>query len=167
MSRSTALLVELKTEPASRREIQDKYLTAASNAGFSCLVEGLLRIFHVTAAKRKYYHLLNLLAHAGLLHIPAEVHSIVRSRSLAGIETAAQGIRISHSPANTVVLYVQPNGHGSDTISFREFKTIVEAFGDPVSHRFARSLEEWSLIPAGRKASPRQEAVSGSSDIAS
>jgi hypothetical protein len=51
----TAFLIELKTERDSRRESQDKYLIASQEAGMTALLDGVVRIFCATQAKRKYY----------------------------------------------------------------------------------------------------------------
>lgn len=147
----TAIFVELKTESSSRRESQDKYLAAASKVGFSNLLIGLLQIFHATASKRKYYHLLKMLEQAGFLQIPPDVHSIIKRKSLLGINAVAEKITIACSPTNSMVLYIQPNGQGRDIISFSEFKAVVETFHDPISERFAQSLDEWATIKPGHR----------------
>ncbi len=48
-----------------------------------------------------------------------------------------------------MVLYIRPNGEGHNIISFSEFKAVVETFHDPISERFAQSLDEWATIKAG------------------
>ena len=51
----SVVLVELKTESRSRREVQDHYLHAAKEVGFTKLLEGLLQIFIATNVKKKFH----------------------------------------------------------------------------------------------------------------
>ncbi len=147
----TVIFVELKTEELSRRESQDKYLAASCKVGFASLLEGVIKIFQATAAKRKYFYLLNMLAQAGLLEIPTDMYTLIRKDSLQGISAAAENIKILECPQQSTVIYIQPNGEGSDIISFHEFKSAVEQFSDPVSQRFTRSLDEWATVKAGHR----------------
>ena len=145
------IFVELKTEGASRRPEQDKYLLAAQRVGFGALLEGLLKIFAATAAKRKYFHLLDLLGRVGTLRIPEAMYEIVGRDSLAGIGQAAEGIEICCGAKRPEIIYLQPNGEGNDVLSFAEFKRTVERFNDPISKRFAMSLDEWAGVKAGER----------------
>ena len=77
-------MIELKTEGASRRYSQDKYLIAAKEVGMEALLNGVLQIFHATQAKRKYFHLLKHLEQMGLLLIPNELEDIMERKSLQG-----------------------------------------------------------------------------------
>jgi hypothetical protein len=77
-----AFLVELKTEGESRRESQDKYLIASQEAGMTALLDGTVRIFRATQAKRKYYCLLVQLQLMGLLRIPEELRVLMQQPSL-------------------------------------------------------------------------------------
>ena len=144
------LFVELKTDGLSRREGQDNYLAAAQKVGFQNLLEGLLKIFQATAAKRKYFNLLDLLGRIGFLTIPEVMYDIVKRESLAGIDRAAEKIEI-HCKTNTPeIIYLQPNGNGKEVLSFAEFKKSVERLDDPISRRFAISLDQWASVKAGR-----------------
>ncbi|MBE0536246.1 MAG: hypothetical protein IH624_11310 [Phycisphaerae bacterium] len=149
---NTSIFVELKTEGSSRREAQDKYLAAAKKAGFANLLHGLLMIFRATTAKRKYYHLLKTIEQAGFLAIPRAVHKIVQSETLVGLTSAAEKIAVTRSPQQCMVIYVQPNvppdGQSSDIISFADFGSVVEKSSDPVSVRFAQSLQQWATVTA-------------------
>lgn len=145
------IFVELKTESLSRRQAQDKYLIAARQAGFEELLRGLLRIFRATEAKRKYFHLLELLEQIGCLKIPATMHELIRRDNLKGINQAAEKIEICCSAKPPEVIYLQPRGEGADVLSFAEFKKTVQTFNDPISQRFASSLSEWADIQAGTR----------------
>ncbi len=147
----TVVFVELKTEELSRRESQDKYLVASCEVGFASLLEGVIKIFQATTAKRKYFHLLDMLAQAGLLEIPADMYTLIRKDSLQGISAVAENIKILDCPKKSAVIYIQPNSEGSDIISFHEFKSVVQQFDDPISQRFAQSLDEWATVKAGHR----------------
>ncbi len=53
--------------------------------------------------------------------------------------------------AESIVVYVQPNGAGDDIINFNEFRAIVQKHDDTVSARFAQSLQEWASTKAGER----------------
>ncbi|OQA03282.1 MAG: hypothetical protein BWY69_00552 [Planctomycetes bacterium ADurb.Bin401] len=142
------LFVELKTESMSRREAQDKYLSASCKVGFASLVEGLIKIFKVTSSKRKYFNLLNLLLQAGFIEIPEQMFLKIQKNNLHGINALADRIKILDCPNESEIVYVQPVGTGTDIISFDEFKTIINQYDDPVSKRFAQSLSEWGRTKA-------------------
>ncbi len=147
----TVIFVELKTEGRSRRESQDNYLAASCKVGFASLVEGVMKIFQATQAKRKYFHLLDMLTQAGFLDIPADVYTLIRKDHPRGISALAERIKILDCPEKSNVIYIQPNGEGSDIISFQEFRSVVQQFDDPISQRFARSLDEWATVKAGHR----------------
>ena len=144
-------MTELKTEGMSRNVKQDKYLLAAQAVGFEGLLDGVLKIFRATAAKRKYFHLLDLLARVGYLHIPEDMYRIIQKDSLAGINKESEDIEIDCEAKQPEILYLQPNGDGEGVLSFAEFKRTVETFDDPISRRFAESLDEWATVKAGNR----------------
>ena len=150
---SKAMLVELKTEGLSRRTGQDRYLEAAKDVGLGALIEGLLMIFRATNAKRKYFCLLDRLSHMGLLEIPDEMRRILDGPDLRGIDETADRVRVTCDVAEHHIVYVQPQGSGPGIISFDEFGTTVGRHDDPLSRRFARSLDEWGRVPAGQASS--------------
>jgi hypothetical protein len=146
-----AILVELKTEGLSRRDNQDKYLLASREAGFPALLGGVLDIFRATNSKRKYFALLEHLESMGLLRIPMEMKEIMSHPGLQGATEASRAIEITSSAADSIILYVQPNGTADDIISFEDFRAVVQKHDDPVSKRFAQSLSEWASVQAGIK----------------
>lgn len=143
------ILVELKTEGLSRRDNQDKYLLASREAGFPALLGGVLDIFRATNSKRKYFALLEHLESMGLLRISMEVKEIMSRPSLQGVTEASHSIEIITSATDSVIVYVQPNGTGDDIINFEDFRAVVQEHDDPVSQRFAQSLQEWATVKAG------------------
>jgi len=144
-----AVFVELKTEGRSRRSKQDRYLAAVQKVGLPALLEGLLTIFKVTSARRKYFHLLDSLGRMGLLDIPAAMYDIISRDNLQGVTEASRGVKVICSVRHCHIIYVQPNGEGSDIISFDNFQAVVARHRDAVSARFAQSLKEWVEVPAG------------------
>jgi hypothetical protein len=143
------IFVELKTEGASRRESQDRYLTASQSVGLVALLEGLLDIFRATKAKRKYFSLLVQLQRMSLIRIPSSLERVMADRTLQGSVEASRSVEITATPTERPrVVYVQPHGDGPNTVSFHEFAAIVSRHSDHVSQRFAESLREWADVPS-------------------
>ncbi len=153
LSRSgdTAIFVELKTEEMSRRDDQDRYLIAAQKAGLPVLIEGVLDVFRVTDAKRKYFCLLEYLESLALIGIPEQLRDIMLRPRLQGATKASRQIQITEQVSEILILYVQPTGTGSEVVSFEEFRAVVQTHDDPISRRFAQSLSEWAGVKAGEK----------------
>lgn len=156
-----AVFVELKTDDSSLRTKQDKYLQAASDVGFSKLIEGLKKIFQASNSKQKYFCLFEQLEKVGLITIPVEVKEIINKPNLQGINKHSEKIRALKIPSKVQVVYVLPNLPDKEEkaeikatyITFNEFADIVERFDDPVSLRFARSLREWAKRKPGERVS--------------
>lgn len=149
---STCLLVELKTDDASRRSSQDDYLAAARDVGLRALLDGLVRIFDATNAKRKYYHLFCLLERLGLVTLPPAMHDRCQSASLRGISREIDQIEIMERSPEMRIVYVQPKADGPDAIGFAEFANHLADCDDPVTRRFCQSLREWGSATAGTAA---------------
>lgn len=148
-----AYLIELKTDGSSRRDSQDKYLLAAQTVGMKALLEGVVKIFNATQAKRKYFHLLKQLENMGQIVIPTNMNEIILRKSLIGINEASKSIQIVTQVAKCKILYIQPKGEAENIISFREFAGIIENNNDSLSRRFSQSLREWAKITAGQQTS--------------
>lgn len=146
-----AILVELKTEMKSRRSKQDRVLDAAREVGICSLVGGVCELFRATSsdAKRKYYVLLEQIKEMGLVRIPDQLREIMSRSSLHGVTHASRQIEIIEDSIETVVVYIQPKGNGPDTISFEDFLATVRKHDDPISKRFAQSLERWAEASEG------------------
>lgn len=144
-----SVFVELKTEGASRRESQDKYLLASQRVGLPALLEGLCAIFRATNAKRKYFAMMLYLERMGLLQMPPDLTEIMAGQSLQGATAASAGIVITAPSTEPRIVYVQPNGDGPDIISFQEFADVVVRHPDAVSQRFATSMREWARVRSG------------------
>ena len=143
------IFVELKTEGASRRASQDKYLVASQSVGLVALLDGLLDIYRATKAKRKYFSLLIQLERMNLIRIPASLGDIMAGSTLQGSTEASRAIEVAAAAVERPrIVYVQPHGDGPDAISFQEFADEVGRHSDLVSQRFAASLREWAEVPA-------------------
>ena len=94
----TPILVELKTDVASRRAVQDEYLLAAQAAGLPALIEGVLDLFRVSTAKRKYYCLLQQLQRMGLLTLPPKLADIMAADTLRGARIASRSAHVTSTP---------------------------------------------------------------------
>jgi hypothetical protein len=144
------VFVELKTDGASRRTKQDRYLEAARDTGLAALLEGLMTIFRASDSKRKYFHLLDRLAQLGLLEIPDSMREIVSGTDLEGINDMSREVRITCSPTSHDIVYLQPTDNSPVIISFDEFKGVVARHNDILSQRFAQSLAEWARVLPGK-----------------
>lgn len=143
VARDTAFLVELKTDVGSRREKQDWYLSAASEAGLPKLISGLLEIFRATIEKRKYFQLLLLLEKLDLITIPDEMKALMQGNILVGVNELSKQVNIISREMKCVTVFVQPTGDQQDVISFAQFREVVLKNADPLSMRFAESLTRW------------------------
>jgi hypothetical protein len=126
------LLVELKTEGASRNTPQDNYLKRSSEIGMEALVNGIITIYNHSVSKPKYKHLLKKLEKLGLVkHYLGSYTSIVEK------------------DYNLEVLYIQPmkNKSSNKTERVITFKNVIERLSknpDPTKMRFCKSLKRWT-----------------------
>ena len=104
------VLVELKTDNASRRNAQDQYLKAAQSCGLPRLIEGVSTLFCGSAHKRKYFALLRYLEQLGLLEIPPGLTEIMGRGRLQGAVAAACDIKVTAPNTRPDIVYVQPSG---------------------------------------------------------
>lgn len=150
--RQYVYLVELKTDQASRRDVQDAYLTAAATVGFCTLVDGVVSLCKATASRSfpKYLHLLHRLAMLGFVSIPDSVYEFALPQPRRGLARAIGQIQntVTDGGPQIRVLYIQP--HTDDihpAISFEEFAAAIEHLGE-IGQLFARHLRRW-VHPAG------------------
>ena len=153
--RSTAYLVELKTDMDSLRSQQDKYLVAARKTGLPVLAEGVKKMSKKSNKKQKYVHLLHRLSAPGieLVSMPdnTRLYEKTFSRVVAGWTAALDQLKIDkqHFPRTTVV-FVQPVERKKDDndfehIYFEKVANIVERRGD-LGALFANFLRQWTKI---------------------
>jgi len=145
--RSRAVLVELKTDMASRRDRQDELMRRACEVGMRQLLEGVIQIAPKSAEMEKYGHLLVELRALGLLDVPEELETSLYPQRKRGVTALLRQVRaiVGHRQVLLSVLYVQPLDDGGDgVISFARFAGYVRRFSDPVSRRFLQSLVKWT-----------------------
>ena len=145
--RSCAVLVELKTDMASRRTRQDELMERACEVGMRGLLDGVIQIAPKSAEMEKYGHLLFELRELGLLDVPDELRTSLYPRRKRGVTAQLRQVRaiIGHGQVPLSVLHVQPLGDGSnEVVSFARFAEHVGRYGGPVSRRFRHSLVGWT-----------------------
>ncbi|MFW9792746.1 MAG: hypothetical protein ACFFEE_00465 [Candidatus Thorarchaeota archaeon] len=145
----TAFLIELKTDISSRREVQDDYLKAVKDVGFTELIHGLVEIFRASKIKRKYFHLFKMLEDAGIIELPSQFKSKVYSKSMSGVMAVLEQMKIIKPVEQIKVVYIQPTGEADNVINFTEFSHLIGEIDDPITQRFVQSLKTWSRIKAG------------------
>lgn len=145
---SHVYLVELKTDPASRRTEQDEYLDLAVKTRVAALVQGVVEI--VGATKQvylpKYMHLLRRMEQLGWLELPEGLVREVCAGHLSGARARLRGIKVLIADGTTSLakVYVQPEADsGICCISFREAAEVVTATGSPMGKLFAEHLIRW------------------------
>ena len=150
----TVYLVELKTDMGSVRDDQNKYLFAAQRKVFPDLVEGVIELAKgSTQSKRKYVHLLHLLAELEFISVPNGVYkkSFGRDRVVAGWTEEAKGLKlVGQKCSNTEVVFIQPRAT-EDTaktydfhhICFDQVANVVQRHGD-LGCIFANYLRQWT-----------------------
>ena len=75
----------------------------------------------------------------------------MKQPGLRGVNDASDGIEITCQVNHSVVVYIQPKGHGDNIISFEDFRSVVGKYDDLLSRRFAQSLAEWGCVTAGER----------------
>jgi len=143
-------MVELKTDKASRCDTQDDYLLDARRVGLSALLRGITQIFQATKATRKYYRLLCLLEEIGLILIPHELHTAIRTRDCRPPAALVEAITLPPLQTQSEIVYIQPHACQPNEVSFAEFARWLPVGRDPLTDRFRQSLLRWAAEPAGR-----------------
>ena len=157
--RSRVFFVELKTDGGSRRDDQDKYLSESEKLGFRKIVAGIRSILLKTNAHQKYHHLAATLAELGYLTLPPELDAYLYDEPRVGLSAQLRQIQVTPLDSKVEVIYLQPEpreqvaGRAPERcVDFAQFAAHVRRFEDPVSRRFAESLERWRTPAGGRVA---------------
>ena len=153
--KSTAYLVELKTDMGSKRHKQDKYLCKARDTEFGGLVEGVRELAKVKRRpnkRRKYFHLLHLLFAPGpsLLTTP-DSPCLDKQKFRKGATNWSSSVDQLEIDATsfqkTKVVFVQPTKDKSECdfeyVDFDEVAKIVETKGE-LGKQFARCVRQWT-----------------------
>lgn len=144
--RSAVYFVELKTDWASRRVEQDRYLGDAVAKGFPAVLHDLLQILSDTSTQyqQKYFHLVHLLERAGQLKVARRVAGSLYPARSRGFCFAAGCVDVVAPGAPIHVLYIQPaKTDGCDCIDFDQVARHVARRADPVSVLLAAHLARW------------------------
>jgi len=155
--RSRAVLVELKTDMASRRDRQDELMRRACEVGMRQLLEGVVQIAPKSAEMEKYGHLLFELEALGLVEIPEELPAFLFPHRKRGVTTLLGQVRVSPAAGQVPlsVVHVQPLADsGDEAVSFARFAEHLDHFDDPISRRLRESLLCWTEV-AGAALPPR------------
>jgi hypothetical protein len=134
------VFVELKTEPASRNETQDKFLLKAQKKGMFQILDDLQPMYRNSKAKSKYRCLFKELHRAGFTD---EVGNVIAGKQFPKPE----------------IVYIQPvmDKEIPGVISFKTVAKIAASHNDDLSQRFAKSLLEWETLRAGHQSCPSGE----------
>ena len=146
--RSRLFLVELKTDEASRRSKQDKYLEIAKTLGACAILDGLLQILEHTNARYrpKYMALMKLLELVGCVELDT-TGAADRSRSVGEVLRDAR-VAVQEGEFAINVIFVQPEALNGDLeIGFEQFAGVVERHDDELARLFARHLRSWTRPP--------------------
>jgi hypothetical protein len=147
--RQRAFLVELKTDPRSRRTEQDEYLKEACAVGIESMLNGVRSIVVATKAHQKYYHLLRELETLGFITLPEDLESFIFPEPRPGMTKRLREISVGAHRPQLEVIFVQPlASESARCIDFATFARHVARHDDPLSKRFSESLLRW-CSPAG------------------
>ena len=146
--RSRLFLVELKTDEASRRSKQDKYLEIAKTLGACAILDGLLQILEHTNARYrpKYMALMKLLEVVGCIDLNV-TRATERTASVGEVLRDAR-VAVQEGEFAIDVIYVLPVARSGDhEIGFEQFAGVVERHDDELARIFARYLRGWTHPP--------------------
>ena len=152
--KSTAYLVELKTDMGSKRRKQDEYLCKARDAEFSVLVRAVKKLARASKSKRKYVHLLHQLSVAGFVSKNDKLDELYKkafstSKDVPVWTEAIENLEMGDEICSTTkVVFIQPtkndaNESGFEYIDFEQVANIVQRHGD-FGRTFANHLREWT-----------------------
>lgn len=148
-NKSTAYLVELKTDMGSKRPKQDEYLCQAQNTGFSQIVKGVRPLAKASRSKQKYVHLLHELSKTGFVCMTDELYGKSFCRVVPGWTKAIEGLKFKERESSkTKVVYIQPTHDpkptkGFEYICFKKVAEVVETKGE-LGNLFAQCLRQWT-----------------------
>lgn len=130
---NTVYFVELKTDLYSKREKQDRYLTAAKKNKIPKLIDGIIKIYEATNSKKKYLNYLKELIDVGWINEDSE------------------GFKNNSNDYNITIVYIQPTcgkeGPKEEEIYFDDIIAYFKDEKDEFTKRFCESLERWKVNP--------------------
>lgn len=147
-----AFLVELKTDMASKGEKQAEDLGRAANVGLKELVAGVIDIAGATPYKKKYVHLLRMLADLQLIEYEDDLFPVRRVHYRSALKTIQDSVDSRKEWPSLELVYVQPTTNVTNVINFNEFAdTVEEVDRTDIRRKFACYLREWAAREAGER----------------
>lgn len=147
-NQNKVIFLELKSDNGSLREDQIGYLDRAAEARTHRLLQGLQEIYNATSSKDKYRHLLFALKEADLINSYDDSKIELTGENCEIEIKILQPHKLKHNPDEPPkplkISQVIP-----EIIYFSDFKKFVETSPDPLSKRFAESLNKWASITPG------------------
>ncbi len=123
-------LVELKTDPGSRRDVQDSYLVQATKVGLGPLMDGLLSIARATSSEfvPKYVHLLSRFEALGFVTLPPSLIDLSFPKARRGVTEALRQVRRTDRCDSVAlqIVYVQP--HADEHRDFGRLRGLRVAY---------------------------------------
>lgn len=131
--RKVCVLLELKTDDASTRDLQFQHMEQARAIGLDSLLGGILHLRSASKSKRKYKALVDLLVGKGLLSGEAPDEIATRGYTVQ--------LAIIKPRASTHLLFKEP----SNTITFAQIQERIASLveNDAVARHFSQALGTW------------------------
>ena len=157
--RETAFLVELKTDMSSINNAQETYLRLARDRNLGPLVEGVVTICKGSRKRRKYVHLLHLLANLGLVSIGEReaLYGATFPTPRSGWSNVFKCVKatVDDKLQCTRIIYIQPRESKKpkkdlEYIYFDDVADAVQPLGD-LGRIFADYLRQWRCDPGNRE----------------
>lgn len=159
---STAYLVELKTDMASKKRATNQwcYLQEAKSAQFPKLVLGVKALAKASTEKQKYTHLLHALDSSPYSAQDGQIDKIMNLAwgegpiRKKGWHSAIDVLQFDVSNCeSTEVVYIQPDKQADAEFKFIDFESAAETlteYGNEIDKLFAKYLRCWKE-PAGSR----------------
>jgi hypothetical protein len=153
--RRIVYLVELKTDCASERDVQDEYLKRAAGMPWSEVLRNLVEITVETKSRRKYLHLLHLLARAGQLQLDPQIVPSLKNQNAPRFRREWVTVPdVGRSVAAPIYIRPLPATDTRACITFADVRLVTQRYTDPLSVLMTRYLAGWecaagSIAPDG------------------
>ena len=162
--KTTAYLIELKTDNRYISKKQNEYLRRARDTKFREFVKAIKHIAKGSRKKKKYVHLLRLLANPELDLVNNDDYKQLEETSFSkvnqGFTAKVESLRINNQTyPKTVVVFIQPrlqnaknleDENGFKHIFFDEIVNLVKGKGE-LRDLFTTSLQRWNSNAGSEK----------------
>lgn len=134
------VLVELKTDNGSMRDVQFELMREAQRKGLDALLRGIVALRNASKSKRKYDALLRQFIKARLMTVGSDLR---RVHVQPAIGVAEHEVRLA---------IIQPKAKGVypfESIGFDQVRERIQplAVDDIIAHHFCKALEKWRTAP--------------------